>query len=67
MGIIEELKGKTKEMAGDVTGNDALEQEGKAQADKGAEERKATEARAEAQAHEKAADVAEKRQELAES
>ena len=67
MGVFEQLKGKAKEAVGDVTGNDALEQEGKAQADKGAEQRKADAAQAEAKAHEKAAEVADKRQDLAES
>ena len=55
MGIFEEAKGKLKEAAGDVSGNEALKAEGDAQADKGAEERKATEAQAKAQAHEKKA------------
>ncbi len=67
MGVFEEIKGKAKEVVGDVTNNEALEQEGKAQSDKGAEERQATEARAEAQVHEKAAEAADKRQKLAES
>ncbi len=67
MGAFEEIKGKAKEAVGDITGNEALEQEGKAQSDKGADERQATEARAEAKAHEKAAEAADKRQQLAES
>ena len=66
MGVFEQIKGKSKEVVGEVTGNDALEQEGKAQADKGAEQSKADAAQAEAKAHEKAAEVAGKRQELAE-
>ena len=67
MGILEEAKGKVKQAAGDVTGNEALKVEGEAQADKGAEERKATEAQAKAQAHEKKADMHEAKQEAYES
>lgn len=66
MGAFEEIKGKAKEVVGEVTGNEALEQEGSAQADKGAEQRKADTAQAEAKAHEKAAEVADKRQQIAE-
>lgn len=66
MGVFEEIKGKTKEVVGEVTGNEALEQEGSAQADKGAEQRKADAAQAEAKAHEKAAEVAGVRQDAAE-
>ena len=67
MGVLEEAKGKVKQAAGDVTGNDALKVEGEAQADKGAEERKATEAQAKAQAHEKKADMHEQKQKAAEA
>jgi uncharacterized protein YjbJ (UPF0337 family) len=67
MGAFEQLKGKSKEVVGELTGNDALEQEGKAQADKGVEETKANAAQAEAKAHEAAAEVADQRQKLAES
>jgi uncharacterized protein YjbJ (UPF0337 family) len=63
MGVFEETKGKVKQAAGDITDNDALKAEGEAQADKGAEERKATEAQAKAQAHEKKADMHEQKQE----
>ncbi len=66
MGAFETIKGKTKELAGELTGNEALEQEGSAQVDKGVEEAKADKARAEAKAHEAAAEGHEKRQELAE-
>lgn len=66
MGVLEEAKGKVKEAAGDLTGNDALKAEGEAQADKGAEERKETEAKARAQAHEKKAEMHEQKQKLAE-
>jgi uncharacterized protein YjbJ (UPF0337 family) len=67
MGVLEEAKGKVKQAAGDLTGNDALKTEGEAQADKGAEERKQTQAQASAKAHEKKADMYEKKQEIAES
>lgn len=65
MGLMEEAKGKVKQAAGDLTDNDALKTEGEAQADKGAEERKETQARAEAKAHEAKADLHEKQQEAA--
>ena len=67
MGVMEEAKGKVKQAVGDLTDNDALKTEGEAQADKGAEERKETEARAEAQAHEKKAEMHEQKQEAAEA
>ena len=67
MGIGEELKGKVKQAAGDLTDNEALKTEGEAQSSKGAEERKETEARAEAQAHEKKAAMHEAKQEAAEA
>jgi len=66
MGAFEELKGKAKKAVGDVTDDPGLRREGEAQADKGAAEREATQARAEAVAHEKAADVHEARQKAAE-
>jgi uncharacterized protein YjbJ (UPF0337 family) len=67
MGVAEEFKGKAKQAVGDLTDNDALKAEGEAQSEKGAEERKETEARAEAQAHEKKAEMAEKKQQIAEA
>ena len=58
-GIIEDVKGKAKEVAGEVTGHEDLEREGRAQQDKAASERdvaeheaKADAARAEAEADE---------------
>jgi uncharacterized protein YjbJ (UPF0337 family) len=66
-GIIEQTKGKLKEATGDLTDNDTLKVEGEAQSNKGAEERKATEAQAKAKAHEKKADMHEATQEAAES
>jgi uncharacterized protein YjbJ (UPF0337 family) len=58
-GIVEDIKGKAKEVAGEVTGHEDLEREGRAQQDKAANERdvaeheaKADAARAEAEADE---------------
>lgn len=58
-GIIEDLKGKAKEVVGSVTGRDDLVREGKAQQDKAAslreaatKEAEAEKARAQAKVHE---------------
>ncbi|MBV9484505.1 MAG: hypothetical protein JO246_00445 [Frankiaceae bacterium] len=67
MGVVEQMKGKAKQVAGDLTDNDELHAEGEAQEDKGIEERKETEARAEAKLHEEKADLAERKQQAAES
>lgn len=67
MGVMEETKGKVKQAVGDLTDNEALKTEGQAQADKGAEERKETQAQASAQAHEKKAEMHERKQEAAQS
>ena len=67
MGVMEELKGKGKQVVGDITDNEALKTEGEAQSDKGAEERKETEARAEAKLHEKKAEMHEAEQKAAEA
>jgi len=66
MGAIEELKGKVKEAAGDLTDNPDLEREGHAQKEKGEAEREADEARAKAKAHEVKAREKQAEQELAE-
>jgi len=55
VGAVEETKGRIKKAAGDLTGNDALQEEGARQADKGAEERQEAKAQAEADAHAKRA------------
>jgi uncharacterized protein YjbJ (UPF0337 family) len=60
MGAMDEAKGKAKEAVGDVTGSEGLRDEGQAQQHKGAHEREASEARAEAERHEAAADTAER-------
>ena len=67
MGVMEQAKGKLKETAGDITDNETLQVEGKAQAAKGAEETKATEAQAKAKMHEKKAEMHGEAQEAAES
>jgi uncharacterized protein YjbJ (UPF0337 family) len=58
-GVVEDLKGKTKDAVGTVTGNDSLKREGQAQQDKAEAEREvarkeaaAESARGEAKAHE---------------
>jgi uncharacterized protein YjbJ (UPF0337 family) len=58
-GIVEDLKGKAKEVAGNVTNDERLQDEGEAQQDKARAEREVAEkeaesekARAEADAHE---------------
>ncbi len=66
MGAIEELKGKVKEAAGDLTDNPELEREGHAQKEKGEAEREADQARVEAKAHEAKAREKQAEQELAE-
>jgi uncharacterized protein YjbJ (UPF0337 family) len=58
-GVVEDVKGKAKEVAGAVTGRDELQREGEAQQDKAdaqrevaAKEAEAEKARAKASAHE---------------
>jgi uncharacterized protein YjbJ (UPF0337 family) len=58
-GIVEDIKGKAKEVVGEVTGDDSKEREGRAQQDKAQSQRdvaeheaKADAARSEATAHE---------------
>ncbi len=52
MGTSEEAKGKLKEAAGGLAGNENLEREGQAQAEKGEAQREAHEAEAQAKGHE---------------
>jgi uncharacterized protein YjbJ (UPF0337 family) len=47
-GVVEDVKGKAKQVAGIVTGRDELEQEGQAQQDKAAAQREVAEKEAEA-------------------
>ena len=65
MGIGEQVKGKAKEAVGNVTDNDSLEEEGRAQQKKGEAERRATEERAKAKAHEAKAREKEMEQDFA--
>ena len=65
MGVFEEAKGKVKQTVGDVTDSPGLKAEGEAQQEKGAEERRETQARAEAEMHEKKADLYEQKQQAA--
>ncbi len=52
MGSFEEAKGRVKEAAGDLAGNQDLEREGEAQAEKGEAQREAHEAEAKVKGHE---------------
>ena len=61
-GIVEGVKGKAKEVAGAVTGNEGLEGEGKAQQDKADAERDVAKKEAEAEAARAEADTHEARQ-----
>ena len=49
-GIVEDVKGKVKQVAGEVTSNEDLEREGKAQQDKAESEREVAEHEAKADA-----------------
>ncbi|CAN5336207.1 CsbD family protein [soil metagenome] len=61
-GVVEDVKGKAKEVIGTVTGRDELIQEGKAQQDKAEAERDVAQKEAEAEAARGGANAAEKRQ-----
>ena len=62
-GVVEDVKGKTKEAAGTVTGRDDLAREGEAQQDKADAQRDAAKKEAEADSARGSAKTAEKRQE----
>jgi uncharacterized protein YjbJ (UPF0337 family) len=64
-GIVEDVKGKAKEVVGAVTGNERLSDEGEAQQDKAAAERDVARKEAEAEKARAEADVAEARQRAA--
>ena len=66
-GILEDIKGKAKEVVGDLTDNAELKEEGIAQKEKGEAETEATKARAEAKAHEAEAKEKEFEQKAAEA
>ncbi|MGN2640242.1 microaggregate-binding protein 1 [Nocardia takedensis] len=61
-GVVEDIKGRAKEAAGAVTGNENLREEGRAQQDKAESQREAARKEAEAEAARSAADVNEARQ-----
>jgi uncharacterized protein YjbJ (UPF0337 family) len=65
-GVVEDVKGKAKEVAGEVTGNERLEQEGSAQQDKASNEREVAKHEAEAEAARGRAEADEARQRAAE-
>ena len=65
-GIVEDVKGKAKEVVGTVTGNDDLKTEGAAQQDKAEAERDVAKKEAEAEASRGAASAAEAKQKAAE-
>ena len=62
-GVVEDAKGKAKEVIGTVTGRNDLVNEGKAQQDKAEAQRDAARKEAEAEAARAGAKAAEKRQE----
>lgn len=61
-GVVEDVKGKAKEVAGNVTGNEDLQDEGEAQQDKARAERDAAESEAEAEKARAKADAKEAEQ-----
>lgn len=61
-GVVEGAKGKVKEVAGAVVGNDDLKEEGRAQQDKADAQREAAKKEAEAESARGSAEVNEQRQ-----
>ncbi|WP_327114051.1 CsbD family protein [Nocardia sp. NBC_01730] len=61
-GVVEDIKGKTKEAAGVVTGDEDLKKEGRAQQDKAESQRDAAQKEAEAEKARAEADLDEARQ-----
>jgi uncharacterized protein YjbJ (UPF0337 family) len=64
-GIVEDVKGKVKEVAGEVTGNKSLEREGSSQQDKAAADREVAEHEAKAEAARGQAELHESRERVA--
>ncbi len=64
-GIVEDIKGKAKEVVGEVTGKETLEREGRAQQDKAANEREVADHEAKADAARAKAEGDEARQRAA--
>lgn len=65
-GIAEEVKGKAKEAVGDISGNERMSEEGRAQQDKAAAKRDVAREEAEADEARAEAEIAEARQRVAE-
>lgn len=61
-GVVEGVKGKAKEAVGNLTGQDELAREGKAQQDKGEAQRDAAKKEGEAEAARRSAEASEQRQ-----
>jgi uncharacterized protein YjbJ (UPF0337 family) len=61
-GIVEDVKGKTKEVIGKLTGNEDLEREGEAQQDKAEAEREVAKREAQAEVARGKADLSEAEQ-----
>ncbi|MCV7230474.1 microaggregate-binding protein 1 [Mycolicibacterium komossense] len=66
-GVVEDIKGKAKEVIGIVSGHDDLREEGRAQQDKAEAERNVAKKEAEAEAARAAEQAAEARQKAAEN
>jgi uncharacterized protein YjbJ (UPF0337 family) len=64
-GVVEDVKGKAKEAVGAVTGNDRLQEEGRAQQDKAGADRDVARKEAEAEKARAEAEVAEAEQRAA--
>lgn len=64
-GVLTEVKGKAKQVAASVVDDPELDQEGRADEERGASGRRATQAQAKARVHEAKASAAEKQEELA--
>ncbi|MCC5950924.1 MAG: CsbD family protein [Acidimicrobiia bacterium] len=61
-GVVEDVKGKAKEVAGSITGKEGLRKEGRSQQDKAAAERDVAESEAKAEKARAEADLQESRQ-----
>lgn len=64
-GVVEDVKGKAKELIGQVTDNDSMEEEGQAQQDKAQADREVAKKEAASEKARAEADVAEGRQRAA--
>jgi len=63
-GVVEDIKGKAKEVVGEMTGDDSMEREGRAQQDKARSERDVAEHEAKAEAARSEADMHEAEQRM---